>query len=122
MMMLCCRCEKEEDLAMIAAQQYYIEYSTDLNSERLLSLLPNYIPDYCLTGDKPLDYWHQLITQAFRKVHIFSPYIFWTRYFCPFFLIHATSHCIVSTLNDSTSHTSLTQNSWLKCPLSLMNR
>ena len=53
---------------MIAAQQYYIEYNNDLNSERLLNLLPNYIPDYCLTGDKPVDYWHQLITQAFKKV------------------------------------------------------
>ena len=64
------RCEKEEDLAMIAAQQYYIEYNNDLNSERLLNLLPNYIPDYCLTGDKPVDYWHQLITQAFKKVRL----------------------------------------------------
>ena len=55
---------------MIAAQQYYIEYNNDLNSERLLNLLPNYIPDYCLTGDKPVDYWHQLITQAFKKVRL----------------------------------------------------
>ena len=64
------RCEKEEDLAMIAAQQYYIEYGTDMNGDRLLNLLPNYIPDYCLTGDKPVEYWHQLITQAFRKVSL----------------------------------------------------
>ena len=28
------RCEKEEDLAMIAAQQYYIEFATDMNAER----------------------------------------------------------------------------------------
>ena len=62
------RCEKEEDLAMIAAQQYFIEYGTDMNSERLMNLLPNYIPDYCLTGDKPVDHWHQLIIQAFKKV------------------------------------------------------
>ena len=62
------RCEKEEDLAMVAAQQYYIEYNNDMNGERLMNLLPNYIPDYCLTGDKPVEYWHQLITQAFRKV------------------------------------------------------
>ena len=55
---------------MIAAQQYYIEYGTDMSGERLLNLLPNYIPDYCLTGDKPVEYWHQLITQAFRKVSL----------------------------------------------------
>merc|ERR1719433_2647875 len=60
---------------MIAAQQYYIEYSTDLNSERLLSLLPNYIPDYCLTGDKPLDYWHQLITQAYKKSYYVKEHV-----------------------------------------------
>ena len=53
---------------MIAAQQYYIEYNNDMNGERLMNLLPNYIPDYCLNGDKPVEYWHQLITQAFRKV------------------------------------------------------
>ena len=62
------RCEKEEDLAMVAAQQYYIEYNNDMQGERLMNLLPNYIPDYCLTADKPVEYWHQLITQAFRKV------------------------------------------------------
>jgi hypothetical protein len=28
------RCEKEEDLAMIAAQQYYIEFGTDMNPDR----------------------------------------------------------------------------------------
>ncbi|KAK9510245.1 hypothetical protein O3M35_005070 [Rhynocoris fuscipes] len=62
------RCDKEEDLAMIAAQQYYIEYSSDMNMERLLSLLPSYIPDYCLTnGDKSIDRWATLILQAFKK-------------------------------------------------------
>ena len=30
------RCEKEEDLAMIAAQQYYIEFATDMNADRYL--------------------------------------------------------------------------------------
>ncbi|XP_025836216.1 myosin-VIIa isoform X1 [Agrilus planipennis] len=62
------RCDKEEDLAMIAAQQYYIEYGLDMNSERLLTLLPNYIPDYCLTGiEKAVDRWGNLVVQAYRK-------------------------------------------------------
>merc|ERR1719367_1439933 len=61
------RCEKEEDLAMIAAQQYFIEFGTDMSADRLMNLLPNYIPDYCLTGDKPVDHWHALIMQAFKK-------------------------------------------------------
>ena len=62
------RCEKEEDLAMIAAQQYYIEYGTDINAERLYGLLPNYIPDYCVQTDNALDTWNGLILQAYKKV------------------------------------------------------
>ncbi|PSN40501.1 Myosin-VIIa [Blattella germanica] len=62
------RCDKEEDLAMIAAQQYYIEYCSDLNAERLFNLLPSYIPDYCLTSaDKAVDRWGQLVVQAYKK-------------------------------------------------------
>ena len=35
---------------VIAAQQYYIEFSTDLNIERLASLIPSYIPDHMIGG------------------------------------------------------------------------
>jgi len=56
---------------MIAAQQYYIDYSTDLNAERIYSLLPSYIPDYCINnGEKSLDRWGQLIIMAYKKVRI----------------------------------------------------
>lgn len=61
------RCEKEEDLAMIAAQQYYIEFGNDMNAEKLYNLLPNYIPDYCLQRDNAVETWHQLIMQAYKK-------------------------------------------------------
>ncbi|EEB17358.1 myosin VII, putative [Pediculus humanus corporis] len=62
------RCDKEEDLAMIAAQQYYIEYGTDMNVERLFTLLQSYIPDYCLTNnEKSVDRWAQLIVMAYKK-------------------------------------------------------
>ncbi|XP_044016052.1 myosin-VIIa isoform X1 [Aphidius gifuensis] len=62
------RCDKEDDLAMIAAQQYYIEYNNDMNIDRLYALLPNYIPDYCLTGiDKAIDRWGHLVLQAYKK-------------------------------------------------------
>lgn len=54
---------------MIAAQQYFIEYNAELNMERLLNLLPNYIPDYCLTNaEKSVDRWATLIVQAYKKV------------------------------------------------------
>ena len=56
---------------MIAAQQYYIEYNSELSAERLLSLLPSYIPDYCLaSSDKALDRWAQLVVHAYKKVRI----------------------------------------------------
>uniref|UniRef100_A0A182SCD0 Myosin-VIIa n=1 Tax=Anopheles maculatus TaxID=74869 RepID=A0A182SCD0_9DIPT len=62
------RCDKEEDLAMIAAQQYYIEYSTDMSMDRLYTLLPNFIPDYCLTGiEKAIDRWAALVLTAYKK-------------------------------------------------------
>lgn len=54
---------------MIAAQQYFIEYNSDMNSERLLNLLPNYIPDYCLSNaEKSVERWKQLVVQAYKKV------------------------------------------------------
>ena len=54
---------------MIAAQQYYIEFNSDMNQERLIGLLPNYIPDYCLNGiDNTVEKWAQLVQQAFKKV------------------------------------------------------
>ncbi|XP_071536430.1 myosin-VIIa isoform X6 [Panulirus ornatus] len=62
------RCDKDEDLAMIAAQQYYIEFGTDMNTDRLYNNLPGYIPDYCVSaGDKAIDRWANLVVAAYRK-------------------------------------------------------
>ncbi|GFY49046.1 myosin-VIIa [Trichonephila inaurata madagascariensis] len=66
------RCDKEEDLAMIAAQQYYIEHGLDLSMDRLMALLPNYIPDYCLqSGDKSLERWSSLVITACKKSYYY---------------------------------------------------
>jgi myosin VIIa len=65
------RCDKEEDLAMIAAQQYYIDYGDVLNKERLYALLPTYcVPDYYLNNgsSKTIDKWIQTIMNAHKKV------------------------------------------------------
>ena len=101
------RCEKEEDLAMIAglftfsailfclqfqyqkpfiyfsAQQYYIEYGNDMNEDRLFNLIPNYIPDYCLQRENANEMWAHLILQAYKKVHFFTVSLFYfvKRYF-----------------------------------------
>lgn len=62
------RCDKEEDLATIAAQQYYIEYNVDISLEKIRMLLPNFIPDYCLNGiDDALDRWKTLVLAAYKR-------------------------------------------------------
>lgn len=67
------RCEKEDDLAMLAAQQYYIEFGTELKPEHLLGLLPNYIPDYCLQGgEKSIERWVNLVISAYKKSYYYK--------------------------------------------------
>ncbi|CAG0902783.1 unnamed protein product [Cyprideis torosa] len=62
---------QEEDLAMLAAQQYFIEFGTDMNVERLRNLLANYIPDYCLiNGEENLQRWGQLLLNAYKKSYL----------------------------------------------------
>lgn len=63
------RCDKEEDLAMIAAQQYYIDFGDELILDKLITSLPNYIPDHCFqTSEKSIDRWANLIANAYKKV------------------------------------------------------
>ena len=58
---------QDDDLAMIAAQQYYIDYGADMMLDRMQSLLPTYIPDSSLHGTKSLNYWIQGVSNCFRK-------------------------------------------------------
>ena len=58
---------QDDDLAMIVAQQYYIDYGYDMHMERLQSLLPSYIPDSCLQNNKALNYWMQAVMRAHKK-------------------------------------------------------
>ncbi|KAL5004977.1 hypothetical protein ScPMuIL_018433 [Solemya velum] len=51
------RCDKDEDLAMIGAQQYYIDYGSNPNTERLTSLLPTFVPDHSLSKPNGVNYW-----------------------------------------------------------------
>ncbi|XP_076340822.1 unconventional myosin-VIIa ck isoform X2 [Tachypleus tridentatus] len=66
------RCDKEEDLAMIAAQQYYIEHGVELVMDHLGALLPNCIPDYCLqASEKSIEKWAGLIVTAYKKSYYY---------------------------------------------------
>ncbi|KAK5978240.1 hypothetical protein GCK32_007754, partial [Trichostrongylus colubriformis] len=61
------RCDKEDDLASLAAQQYFIEEGLlDLN--RLESQLHNYLPDFELNGkEMARERWIQAIMYHYRK-------------------------------------------------------
>ncbi|NXQ13544.1 MYO7A protein, partial [Peucedramus taeniatus] len=61
------RCDKEEDLAELASQQYYIDYGSEMVLERLLNLIPSYIPDREITASKTVEKWAQLIIAAHKK-------------------------------------------------------
>ncbi|XP_066268057.1 unconventional myosin-VIIa-like isoform X2 [Branchiostoma lanceolatum] len=61
------RCDKDDDLGEIAAQQYYVDYGPNMDYNRLQGLVPSYIPDFCMRGQKNTDYWAQLVANAHRK-------------------------------------------------------
>ncbi|XP_046917979.2 LOW QUALITY PROTEIN: myosin-VIIa [Dermatophagoides farinae] len=62
------RCEKEEELAMIAAQQYYVEIGSEFNPENLSTVIANYVPDHHLhSNEKSIEKWTNLIIMAYKK-------------------------------------------------------
>ncbi|XP_053165962.1 unconventional myosin-VIIa isoform X3 [Hemicordylus capensis] len=61
------RCDKEEDLAELASQQYYVDYGSEMILERLLNLIPSYIPDREITPSKTIEKWAQFIIAAHKK-------------------------------------------------------
>lgn len=52
----------------MASQQYYVDYGPEILPERLLSLIPSYIPDREITSTKTGEKWLQLIVSAHKKV------------------------------------------------------
>ncbi|XP_053790596.1 unconventional myosin-VIIa isoform X4 [Vidua chalybeata] len=60
------RCDKE-DLAELSSQQYYVDYGSEMVLERLLNLIPSYIPDREITASKTVEKWAQLIIAAHKK-------------------------------------------------------
>uniref|UniRef100_A0A8C7NP98 Myosin VIIA n=1 Tax=Oncorhynchus mykiss TaxID=8022 RepID=A0A8C7NP98_ONCMY len=61
------RCERDEDLAELASQQYYVEYGSEILQERLLNLIPSYIPDREISSAKTTDKWAQLVVSSHKK-------------------------------------------------------
>ncbi|XP_016332831.1 unconventional myosin-VIIa isoform X2 [Sinocyclocheilus anshuiensis] len=61
------RCDREEDLAELASQQYYVDYGSEVLPARLLSLIPSYIPDREITPSKTVEKWAQMIIATHIK-------------------------------------------------------
>ncbi|XP_023954785.2 myosin-VIIa [Bicyclus anynana] len=61
------RCTSEKDLAIIAAQQHYIEYGQRIDPNVLRKVIVNYIPNqFIQSNDVALTKWEHLITKAFE--------------------------------------------------------
>lgn len=59
---------QNEDLAALAAQQYYVELGAQMNQERLSRMIPSVIPDSLLAGTGAQDKWIQMTIGSFNRV------------------------------------------------------
>ncbi|XP_073336206.1 myosin VIIAa isoform X1 [Pagrus major] len=60
------RCDRD-DLAELASQQYYIDYGSEILLERLLSLIPSYVPDREIGTSRTVEKWAHFIMAAHKK-------------------------------------------------------
>ncbi|GBP70599.1 Myosin-VIIa [Eumeta japonica] len=61
------RCDSENDLAMIAAQQHYIEYGPKLERAILRKVIVNYIPNqFIQSNDAALSKWEDFVAKSFE--------------------------------------------------------
>ena len=58
---------QDEDLAMIAAQQYYVEYGSNVSPDRLQTLLGSYVPDSYLQKPNGAEGWLKAIVTKLRS-------------------------------------------------------
>ncbi|XP_072248123.1 myosin VIIAa [Leuresthes tenuis] len=56
-----------DDLAELASQQYYVDYGSEILLERLLSLIPSYIPDREIGTSRTVEKWAHFIMAAHKK-------------------------------------------------------
>uniref|UniRef100_A0AAZ3QHG5 Myosin VIIAa n=1 Tax=Oncorhynchus tshawytscha TaxID=74940 RepID=A0AAZ3QHG5_ONCTS len=51
----------------LASQQYYVDYGSEILTERLLSLIPSYIPDREVSSSRSVEKWAHVIMAAHKK-------------------------------------------------------
>lgn len=60
----------------MAAKQYYVEYGKEMLPDRLLNLLPSYLPESQLQGGRVgLEKWAHLVMNCHKKVRYTNKYI-----------------------------------------------
>lgn len=59
----------QDELAELASQQYYIDYGSEILLERLLSLIPSYIPDREISTSRTVEKWAHFIMAAHKKAN-----------------------------------------------------
>uniref|UniRef100_A0AAY5L2T6 Myosin VIIAa n=1 Tax=Esox lucius TaxID=8010 RepID=A0AAY5L2T6_ESOLU len=52
----------------LASQEYYVDYGAEILTERLLSLIPSYIPDREISSSRSVEKWAHVIMAAHKKV------------------------------------------------------
>jgi hypothetical protein len=64
---------QRQELAEIAANEYYITHGGHLDRSLLVSLLPSYLPDKALDGPAALEQWADLVQTAFDQIKVRIP-------------------------------------------------
>ncbi|KAK0093858.1 hypothetical protein PV326_012464 [Microctonus aethiopoides] len=63
------RCNNENDIAMLIAQQLYIDNESKMSIDNLKNAIPSYIPNHLLQGvvNEALTNWEKLTLEAYKK-------------------------------------------------------
>ena len=64
---------QDNQLSMLAAQQYYIEYGKEISEDGLTALLPSYIPPDKLIDEESLPKWKKQIVKTHEKLFSNGP-------------------------------------------------
>ena len=66
---------QEQELAEVAALQYYVEYGRDMSKVRLMDLVGSYIPDVYLEAPKAPEKWVHQIEDAYKRVSLYNIFV-----------------------------------------------